>query len=526
MPPAGSRMRECSVVWSYHFGAGVINPSPVVDGNLVYACHGEENPEGGNIGRVICVDGSVVANKKPKLVWESRRANRFGLASPALADGRLYVPEDGGELFCFSAKTGKPLWKYKYGTVSRGAPLIADGRLYLFEVNAKLTVIKKLSDKEPDEDDIEEHRFRPKAGVGFPETHGTPIAVNGRLYFHTVEDLYCVGDSKAKLTAVAYKPLAAETPTDGKIDGVRLFPADVTVKPGETTKFEVVYFDANGRTVQDTRPSPPAKWSLPLPPKTPTGAQPPALAGKVEDGTLTVTAIPPSQQGYVDFECGVKARARVRVAAQIPYKIDFEKTPLGGVPGGWVNASGKYVLEEIADGAGKNKVLSKIHTNPLPTVARATTYITQPNSTGYTIQADIQGTLAGGKLPDMGVVANRYLLTLDGKDDPANGGGRTLRIISWEARLRVNKAAAFNWQPGTWYTLKLAVAVKDGKAVVQGKVWERGKAEPAAWTVEYTDPNPNVEGAAGLYGYVANATDIAPGSNIYYDNVTVAPAKK
>ena len=35
-----------------------------------------------------------------------------------------------------------------------------------------------------------------------------------------------------------------------------------------------------------------------------------------------------------------------------------------------------------------------------------------------------------------------------------------------------------------------------------------------------------LEGAAGLYGYVANATDIAPGSNIYYDNVTIAPTGK
>lgn len=519
------KVRTGELVWSYHFGAGVINPSPVVDGNLVYCCHGEENPEGGNIGRLICVDGSQVTNKKPKLVWESRRSNRFGLASPAIADGRLYVPDDGGELFCFDAKKGgNPLWKHKYGTVARGAPLIADGRLYVFEVNAKMTVIKKLSNKEPEDDDVEEHRFRAKSGVGFPETNGTCIAVNGKLYFQTIEDLYCVGDTKGKPPAYnGLKPMPAETPSDGKVAGARLFPADVSVKPGESTKFEVVYFDANGRPVKAAA-TPEAKWTLPLPPKTPTGAQPPVLAGKVEAGTLTVAAQPPSQGGYVEFEDGpIKARARVRVAAQIPYKIDFEKNPVGGVPGGWVNASGKYVIAEIDDGGGKNKVLSKIHTNPLPTVARATTYITPPSSTGYTIQADVQGTLVALKLPDMGVVANRYLLTLDGKDDPVHGGGRTLRIISWEARLRVNTAVAFNWKPSTWYTLKLTVDVKNGKADVKGKVWERGTPEPEKWTVEYTDANPNVGGAAGLYGYVANATDTAPGSNIYYDNVSITP---
>src|SRR5207244_2177773 len=65
-------------VWSHKFSAGVVNPSPVVEGNLVYLSHGEENPEGGPLGRVICLDASQVSEKKePKLVWEYRKANRF-----------------------------------------------------------------------------------------------------------------------------------------------------------------------------------------------------------------------------------------------------------------------------------------------------------------------------------------------------------------------------------------------------------------------------------------------------------------
>ena len=135
------------------------------------------------------------------------------------------------------------------------------------------------------------------------------------------------------------------------------------------------------------------------------------------------------------------------------------------------------------------------------------------------------GALVGDKLPDMGVVANRYLLTLDGKTDAA-AGGRTLRIVSWEARNRVNVAVPLNWTPGTWYTLKCAVEVTDGKALVRGKAWDRTQPEPVKWTVEYTDPNPNVEGAAGVYGYITNASSTAPASTIYYDNLVVAPTKK
>ncbi len=518
------KVRTGELAWTYHFSAGIVNPSPVVDGNFVYCCHGEENPEGGPIGRVICLDAGKVTNKKPKLEWEYRKANRFGLASPALADGRLYVPDDGGELFCFDAKKGKVLWKYKYGTVARGAPLVADGKLYIFEVNAKLSVISRLDKgEEPNEADVEEFRFRTRGGVGFPETNGTPIAVNGKLYFQTIEDLYCVGDPKAKPVAVAYKPLPAETPfAQNKIAGARLYPADVSVKPGETVQFEVIYFDENGRTVKDNRPSPPSKWTLALPPKTPAGAQPPALAGKLEDGTLTVAPQPGSQQGYVEFECGVKARARVRVVAQLPYRQDFEKVPVGAVPGGWVNAQAKFAVEEV--GPDKAKVLTKVNASPNPLLARSTTYITGPSSTAYTIQCDMTGSMVGDKLPDMGVVANRYLLTLDGKTDTA-AGGRTLRIVSWEARNRVNVAVPLNWAPGTWYALKLSVEVTGGKGLVRGKAWDRTRPEPDKWTVEYTDPNPNVEGAAGLYGYITNAGNPATASTIYYDNLIVAPTK-
>src|SRR5262249_55936990 len=108
------KVRTGERAWSYRFAAGVINGSPLIDGNMIYCHHGEENPEGGAIGRVICVDGSQVdaKTKSPKLVWEYRRSNRFGLASGALADGKLYLPDDSGELFCFNAKNGKQLWKY------------------------------------------------------------------------------------------------------------------------------------------------------------------------------------------------------------------------------------------------------------------------------------------------------------------------------------------------------------------------------------------------------------------------------
>lgn len=530
-------------VFSYLFSAGVVNPSPVVDGNLIYICHGEENPEGGPIGRVICVDGSQVDPKtlQPKLVWDTYKrpmkknrnqplATRFGLASPALAEGKLYVPDDGGELYCFDAKTGEMDWKVRYATEVRGAPLVADGKIYIFDVKARLWIITLNKDrsKQPDmSSDAFEVRFRSQGGI-LNETNGTPIAVNGRVYFNTRTEMYCLANDGAKPSAVKYKPLPPETPfnPDAAPAALRLFPAEVTLLPGESVTLKLIAMDENGRELAKVDLSG-AEWSLPLPPKTPTGAQPPALVAELKGqgglATVAVKAPPPTQAGYVEARLGnLKARARVRVAAALPYTQDFEKIPLppmgeGPAPGGWVNATGKYTVVNL-DG---NKVLSKVNNDSRPPFARANAYITPPNATNYTIQADVMGTEVRQKVGDIGVVANRYTLILDGKVDPELKK-RQLRLVSWEARPRINEAVEYDWKPGVWYTLKLSVEVQGDKAVVRGKVWERDKDEPK-WQIEFTDPNPNPQGAAALYGYVSNIADPLPGSNIYYDNVKIIP---
>ncbi len=523
------KVRTGERVFSHLFSSGPINPSPVVSGNLVYGAHGEENVDGGAIGRVVCVDGSQVKDGKPKLVWEYRRANRWGLSHPALADGRLYVPDDGAELFCFNAKTGKLLWRYRYGTVSRGAPLINGDKLYIFDVNAKLVVLKLNGDEEPEEHEV--HTFRvPKGVTGFVETHATPVAANGRLYFSTQFETYCIGDAGGASPAGTAKGTPnVETPYNEAAEpkALQLYPAEVNAKPGEALSFQLRFLDANGREVKS--PGGSVDWTLPQPPKTPTGAQPPALNASLaaEFAKATVTPLPqaPAQQGVVEAKWGkLTARARIRVVPQIPFATDFEKVPEGAAPSGWVNTQGKYTVVKMPDG---NKVLSKVNTDGRIPIARANGYITATNATNYVISSDLMATEKGGKLPDMGVVNCRYTLVMDGKNDAAFGGGRTVRIVSWEARPRVNKVVALPWKPETWYTVKLAVEQTEKTAIVRGKVWEKGQPEPAEWTVEFEDPSPNREGAAALYGYISNIpSDTEPGSNIYYDNVRIVPAAK
>jgi hypothetical protein len=283
-----------------------------------------------------------------------------------------------------------------------------------------------------------------------------------------------------------------------------------------------VYVDANGREVTDARPSPAAQWALPLPPKTPAGAQPPALQGKIESGELTVAPIP-SQQGYVEFSSGgITARARVRVAAQVPWTQDFEKAPDGSSPGGWVNANGKFTVVKLPDG---NTVLMKNNNDPRPPLAKANAFITMPDAADYTIQADLMGTRVRDGMGDFGLINSRYTFVLDGKTDP-DSKKRQVRLLCWEARPRIQRIEDFDWQPDVWYTAKLTIEHKEKTAVVRGKVWKKGDPEPAGWTVEFEDPSPNRNGAAGVYGYVTNSSATQTGANCYYDNIVITPNVK
>lgn len=535
------QVRTGKYLWSYKFSSGPVNPSPVVVGNYVLCCHGEENPEGGDIGRVICVDGSKVKDNKPALVWQFRDGTRFGLSSPAADDKYLYVPDDAGKLYCFdifkeptgTQKNNKFLWKFNYGTLSRGAPVIADGKIYISAPDARYTIIKLNGKKAPE--DAHEVKFRaPPGGVGLVEVHCTSAIADGKVYFATRDEAFCIGKNGADAVAKFSKdvPAAKETPAkdDDEIASIQAFPGDVVVKPGDKIAYKVKAFNAYGVEIKSPKLDG-LTWSLPTPPapkaptpdpkapakEAPKAASPPPLDGEISaTGELTISTKKASQAGYVLAKLGDKTfLARVRVAPAIPHVQNFAQIPVGGAPAGWINTTAKFTVVE-KDG---QKVLFKTNNNPSPPVTRAFTYITTPEATGYTLQADVMGVEQKGKLPDMGILANRYLFVLDGKSDDA--GNRYARIISWEALPRVDTGTKFTWKSGVWYHLKLTVELGEKTATVRAKVWAKGEAEPTAWTVEFTDPMPNREGAAALYGYVTNSDKDTGGSEIYYANVSI-----
>ncbi|MDZ7361354.1 MAG: PQQ-binding-like beta-propeller repeat protein [candidate division KSB1 bacterium] len=478
------KVRTGEHVWQFKLSKAAINPSIVVDGTRVFACHSEENLDNVNMGRVVCIDGTGSGDViQTHEVWRADNLE-VGYCSPALHGGMLYLVDNSANLFCLDAKTGNRLWQYNLGTVGKGSPVVADGKIYVTEQNGVFHILQPsaMECKSLDTEKLTMPDGR------YAELYGSPAIAYGRIYFTAESGLYCLGDKNKPFTVSATVIAAAHTNDSpaGAPAFLQIVPAEILAQPGEKIKFRARVFDAKGNFVREVK----AAWSLAN------------LSGQLgAAGELTVSQNSPATAGHLTakFE-NLEGQARVRVIPAAPWKEDFESSEIGKYPAYFVGASNKFGVQ-LVDG---NKVLVKP-----PAAAglnRSDIFLGPPTMKNYTIQADMLGKRSRRQMPDMGLIANRYTLDLQ-------GALQRLQIRVWAAELLNSKTIDFKFEPDVWYTMKMRVDQAGGKSIVKGKVWPRAEKEPEAWTITMEDPLPNPEGSPGLYGY-------SP-VEIYYDNVKI-----
>ena len=95
-------------------------------------------------------------------------------------------------------------------------------------------------------------------------------------------------------------------------------------------------------------------------------------------------------------------------------------------------------------------MIVKISTIPKGT--RSQTWMGPTNLHDYTISADVKAEAGTAKLPDIGIIAQRYTFDMMGES-------QQLQIRTWPAQLRMAKSVSFVWEAGTWYTLKFRASV-------------------------------------------------------------------
>ena len=490
-------------VWSFEFGNGAMNPSPVTKGSRLYAAHGEEIPGRATVGRVACLE---IGGDEPEIIWE-KDGIEFKYPSPLLVGEKLFLPDRQGRLYCFDAGSGEQLWRAKFGRNCTGSPTFGDDKIYLSSVHGYFHILDAKNQGAP----LSRKRFQPADPAFDVEVQGSAAISNGCVYFGTTDEFYCLGKYAKVKTELPKQPSMPRANPSGKPSLLQVIPAEVTLRSGETVRLQGKLFDAQGQFIKST----PISLELSAMQRGPgigEDAVLPNLQGELNGSSFTAPNIGGGQSGTLLAKAdGLTARVRVRQVPSLPYKEDFESTGVGTIPKGWTNTQLRFVTTKLDDG---NTVLMKTASIAVPFYRQWYGFIGTPDMSGYTISADVMGQKVRENLPNMGVTAHRYILQLVGNE-------QKLRVSAWDAVPRIAKQIDFPWEPGSWYHLKLTVQVKDGKGLILGKAWKKGQAEPTDWSIELTDDNPNLSGPSGIYGSAMGIQPPNPGTPIFYDNITL-----
>jgi outer membrane protein assembly factor BamB len=477
-------------VWSYVAAKRAINTGVVVKDNTVFISHGDENLTGNELGLLAAIDGSQSGDIKTAK-W-AIHGLEMGYSPPLLDGTRLYQIDNSSHLMAFDTETGKQLWEQPLSTLQKAPPVLADGKIFVGTDNGEFFIIRP----RPDRAEILSRVELPNSTNSCCGSEGTPEQVlagaavsRGRIFFVSSDAVYAIGSRQAR-PATGF---AADEPAQagqGTPAHVQVSPTELWLSPGQTVKLRARLFDDKGRFLREETA---ATWSLS------------GLNGTVSNGAVTVSADPVDQAGTIVATSGnLKGEARARVSRRLPWKDGFDGYADGTAPPGWSVVAGSALAVATVDG---QKVLQKA---PLDTLLkRARVFLGPTTLSNYTFEADVRAATRRRQMGDVGITAQRYSLVLYGTN-------QRLKLEPWEPETTRTVTVPFAWKADTWYRLKLRVEnLAGGQVRARGKAWPAGEPEPAAWSIDKTDPIGNRQGAPGLF--------IDAQFGAHFDNFVLSP---
>lgn len=481
----GFQPRTGRPLWHYDLSLRGLFAAPLVVGNRVFASTSEENipPYENEMGAVAAVRISGTGPETAVEELWKQMGVVVGRSEPLLIDNRLYVVDDRCKMWIFDAETGEPLVERKSFADSEqwAALLYADHKIYVLSNNGWAIL-------EPTKDGFEVINKGRIRGADFI---ASPILADGRLYFQSTTTLYCVSHPDSQQTAVNMAAAVGEetaTAAHPEVTQLLVVPAESLIKPGAEQTFTVRAFNALGQELEL-----PQEVELQV-----------SGSGTINGTTFTAAADAEHTGAIITARSGnATGTARVRIVPDLPWKFTFDG--LQNPPLSWIGARYRHQIRQF-DGS---PALVKVTT--IPKGARSRAWMGPSDLSEYTIAADVRGARMQAQLPDIGLTAHGYVLDLMGQH-------QQLQIRSWSAQLRMAETVDFDWQPDTWYRMKLRVDLEGEPptetALIRGKVWPRDLPEPEAWTVTARDETPILTGSPGLYGNAKVA-------ELYIDNLEV-----
>lgn len=468
----GFQPRTGKSLWHYDLSRRGLFATPLVHGNRVYATHSEENVTGRSMGAIAALEISGTGDATTaKELWKLEELV-VGRSAPILVDGRLYVVDDRCKLWVIDADSGDIITeRIAIGDRKQWPSLLyADEKIYVLTENGRWAILEITDDGV---EFINKGRLRDEA------FYGSPILADAKLYFQGTSALYCVGNDTATQKPVSLaEQLVGETPTEQNPDPAELLvvPAELLLQPGESAEMSIRLFNALGQSLAT-----PANEKI---------TYEVSGAGSIDGSTFTANSDAAHEAATITATVGdVSGSTRVRIVPPLPWKFTFDD--LTDPPLTWIGARYRHQIR-LVDGS---KALVKVST--IPKGARSRAWMGSSDLTNYTIAADVRAEKNGDQMPDIGLTAGGYVLDL-------MGNSQQLQIRCWAAELRVAQTIDFPWEPDRWYRMKLRAQIKgngeNAVAVLEGKVWVRGEAEPDEWTITTQDDSPVLTASPGLYG--------------------------
>ncbi len=161
--------------------------TPVIHGDKVFLCVGQDPEHGEGIGHFYAIDAAKRGD-----ITESGRVWHLGgedfhrsLSTAAIMDGLVYASDLSGFLYCLDEKTGKPYWKLDTMSAIWGSPYVVDGKVMIGTEDGELIVLKHGKEL------VEIARNDLGNSV-----YTTPVAANGTLFITNRKALFAIAEQK------------------------------------------------------------------------------------------------------------------------------------------------------------------------------------------------------------------------------------------------------------------------------------------------------------------------------------------
>jgi outer membrane protein assembly factor BamB len=161
-------------------GPSEINATPVFWKNRIYTAVGQDPEHGEGVGILTCIDatktGDVTGTAK---IWSYDKIHRSLSTASITPEGLLFIGDFSGYLHCFDAETGKLYWTHDMKAHIWGSTLVADGKVYIGDEDGDLAVFQASKEK----------KLISMTNLGAP-VYSTPVVANGTLFVSSNTHLF------------------------------------------------------------------------------------------------------------------------------------------------------------------------------------------------------------------------------------------------------------------------------------------------------------------------------------------------